>query len=528
MASPDRKTKAELIEEFTALRRRLADLEVKENECVLAKEALSDSQRLYRTIFENTGTATVIIEEDTTLSMVNTEFARLAGYAQSEIEGTKSWMDFVQGADLERMREYHRLRRSRPEAAPKNYEFMFIDRYGATRDILATVAVIPGTQKSVASFLDITERKRAAGERERLITQLKEMLASVSRSKKEWQDTFDSITDLIYIVDRKYNIIKANKACADHLGLDPQDLIDKKCYVIFHGERVPVAGCPHTTALREQRVVTEEGVDPESNRLFRMTAFPYCSPDGQLLGTIVVKRDITEKREQEMRLIITERLASLGELASGIAHEINNPLASIGGCAEGLLMRLRKGQYDPALFEKYLKIIEEEVQRCKQITTTMLSFVRQPTYDKKAISLHELLDRTIELIGFQSRLKEMRIVRDFAPEMPSVIGSEGELRQVFMAVITNALDAMRNKGTLTLSTRIEDRKAIVSIGDSGPGVAREHLSNIFEPFFTTKVTSGGTGLGLSIAKKIIEAHNGDISVTSKKNEGTVFTILLPL
>lgn len=515
-------------DELQALRRRIAELEAKEAECRLVAAAFGDMQKLYRTVFENTGTATVVIEEDTTLSMVNAEFLRLSGYAKSEVEGIMSWRDFVRGSDIEPMKQYYLLRKSAPEAASKTFEFTLVDRSGAARDVIATVAVIPGTAKSLASFLDVTDRRRAALERERLFVQFQELLVAVTRSKKEWQETFDSITDLIYIADRNYNIIKANKACTDYFGIDPKDLPGRKCHQLFHCDAAPPRSCPHTRALREKRVVTDEVLEPGGTRLFRTTAFPYYSPEGEALGAIVIKRDITEDREKELRLIFTERLASLGELASGIAHEINNPLASIAGCAEGLLKRLRNNQFDPRRFDNYLKIIEEEVQRCKKITTTMLSFVRQPTYDKKAINLQELLDKTVELIGFQGRLKEVRILRRYAAGMPSVIGSEGELRQVFMALITNALDAMGDTGVLTLETRFDGRRAVAAVGDTGPGIPPERRGSIFEPFFTTKATTGGTGLGLSIVRKIVQSHNGEIAVSSEPGQGAVFSLSLPL
>ena len=126
-----------------------------------AEEALHESEERYRTIFENTGTATVIIEEDTTISLANTEFENLSGYSKEEIEDKKTWADFVVKDDIERMKEYHRLRRISPDSAPKNYEFRFIDRAGNIKDIFLTAAMIPGTKKSVASLLDITERKKA-------------------------------------------------------------------------------------------------------------------------------------------------------------------------------------------------------------------------------------------------------------------------------------------------------------------------------------------------------------------------------
>jgi signal transduction histidine kinase len=170
----------------------------------------------------------------------------------------------------------------------------------------------------------------------------------------------------------------------------------------------------------------------------------------RMLGTV---QDITESKEKEMRLIMSERLAALGQMASGIAHEINNPLATIAACAEGLLNRMRKGQSDPDLSENYLNIINEEVIRCKGITTSMLSFVRKTDYEKKDVDIHDILDKTLELIGFQGRLKEVEVIKHYGGILMAR-GNEGELKQVFLAIMVNAVDAMEDRGSLTIGTMI--------------------------------------------------------------------------
>jgi two-component system NtrC family sensor kinase len=214
-------------------------------------------------------------------------------------------------------------------------------------------------------------------------------------------------------------------------------------------------------------------------------------------------------------------------MASGIAHEINNPLATISACAEGLLNRMKKGKSDPEVLENYLKIINEEVLRCKNITTSMLSLVRKTTYEKKDMDVNEVLDKTLELIGFQGRLKKVEVVTNYQGT-PVIYGSEGELKQVFLSIIMNALDAMEDKGTLTLETGIKDREAFITIKDTGYGISSEDINRIFDPFYTTKIDKGGIGLGLSIANKIILENYGKIDVFSEQGNGTTFSITLPI
>jgi len=227
-----------------------------------------------------------------------------------------------------------------------------------------------------------------------------------------------------------------------------------------------------------------------------------------------------------MRMIMTERLASLGQMASGIAHEINNPLESVMICAETLLMRVSKDNYDHAQFEKYLKIIDEEVLRCRDITSNMLSFSRQTTMNRSDIDVHILLDKAIDLVGYQGRLKHITVSKKYGEKL-LVSGNEGELRQVFLVLLINALDAVENKGAITVETGTEVGSAWIRISDTGPGIAPENLQRIFHPFFSTKTEKGGTGLGLSIAHRIIANHRGSLAVVSELGHGAAFTITFP-
>lgn len=244
---------------------------------------------------------------------------------------------------------------------------------------------------------------------------------------------------------------------------------------------------------------------------------------------------IRQQREKEKQLVMSERFVALGQMASGIAHEINNPLAAIAGCAEGLHKRLREGKYERELFENYLSIIEEEIIRCKSITTSMLSFVRNSTDEERAIDVNEVIDRAVDSLGRPEGHEGIEVIRNGAAGIPPVYGNAGELRQAFMAVIKNALDAMNGRGALTIDSGVTgigerggtEESVIVKIGDTGSGISREDIGKIFDPFFTTRFERGHVGLGLSIARKIISNHGGTIDVVSEKDKGTVFTITLP-
>lgn len=375
---------------------------------------------------------------------------------------------------------------------------------------------------------DITERKRAEEDREELVSELQSALEVVYHSQKEWTATFDGIGDMISIHDRECTVIKANKAFAAYVGLSPGEVVGRKCYELMHNTGHSIEGCPFLRTMESGQSQVEEILDPKSGRNLRVATYPFPGSDGVSFGIIHIARDITEEKEQELQLIINERLAALGSLSSGIAHEINNPLASIAGCAESMLNRVRSRRLDIDLFERYCNIILEESARCKKITTSMLSFVRPATYEATQVDLNEVIERTLEIIGFQGRLRDVSLERRYHQDQPRVRASEGELRQVFLAVITNSLDAMDCHGTLRVSTTQEGSEAVVTISDSGLGIPPSLRTKIFDPFFTTKSVSGGTGLGLSIARRIIENHHGSLELGANTDKGAVFIIKLPL
>jgi PAS domain S-box-containing protein len=368
---------------------------------------------------------------------------------------------------------------------------------------------------------------------------LGEQALLASRSEKEWQKSFDSVTDLICIIGQNFRILRANQAFKENFSLSENELKNRTCHDLLG--TCSRDYCPHLESIRKKMPVTQELHDEKTGKILQLSFFPYDSPEGDFLGSILVAKDITKAKEDEMRLIMNERLAALGQMASGIAHEINNPLATIAACTEGLLTRMEKEKIGSLLFESYLRMIEEETLRCKKITESMLSFVKKTPDGIGEVQVHDVLEKTVEMISFLGRLKEVEIVRHYGQEMPVIQGSEGELKQVFLSIVTNALDAMGEKGTLTLETGVispsekgefpqEGQRGfvIIRISDTGPGIPAAIIKRIFDPFFTSKTEHGGTGLGLAIADRIVRESGGKIEVTSEESKGATFTILLPL
>jgi two-component system, NtrC family, sensor kinase len=366
------------------------------------------------------------------------------------------------------------------------------------------------------------------GEVERKNQDLMAQQALLLREKSEWQETFDAIADPVCVLDPDLSIRKANRAFREFFSLVREGSIPVRfedLLPLFSSERGSLRD-----KVQEPKPFRQEYHVPGTAKILQVSSFPYFSSAGEFSGSVQILKDVTERKEKEMQLIMSERLAALGQMASGISHEILNPLATVGACAEGLLSRLDKGQTDPELFRNYLKIVEEEVQRCKQITRSMLSFVRPRgnTGNKKEVDLVSVLENSLEMVSFQGRLKNIAISRAYENKPLILTGDENDFRQIFLSVIVNALDAMEDRGALTLEAGRNDKGIFVSISDTGPGIPGAVLPRVFDPFFTTKADKGGIGLGLSIANRILRDYGGEFAVETKAGKGSAFTMIVPV
>jgi len=277
-------------------------------------------------------------------------------------------------------------------------------------------------------------------------------------------------------------------------------------------------------STEEEMVITSE------TKIFRLTAAPLGGP-GDPPHVVLLVEDITLAKRLERQVLLTERLTTAGRLAAGVAHELNNPLATIAGCAESLLGRLGQPDATPSTeredFAHYLGLIEEESYRCKEITGSLLQFVREPGSRRTPSDINGVVQKAVELLSRQSRFADSRFVTELDEAMPLITANEGQLRQVFLGLASNALEAMDGRGTLTIRTRLLPEEAEIEFEDEGPGIPEELLPRIFDPFFTTKPPGQGTGLGLAIAQGIVADHGGRLDVTTRTGKGSIFRVVLP-
>jgi PAS domain S-box-containing protein len=384
-------------------------------------------------------------------------------------------------------------------------------------------------------LMALADQAAIALDHARLYGGLERMVAERTRELGEQKRFVEVVLETlplgVFVVDSGSRIVRANGegerllACSGAAGVLLLTLIPPE-------RAAEVAAFVRTSfeARRAETLEAEMTLGGEA-RIFRLTAVPLATTDEVVTHVVLLVEDATRAKRLEQQMLLTERLTTAGRLAAGVAHELNNPLATIAGCAESLLGRLRDAVAGPppdlADFRHYLGLIEEEAYRCKDITGSLLQFVREPGGHRSSTDLNALVQKTLELLSHQTRFAGRRFVTELDPDLPLVTVNEGQLRQVLLGLAANALEAMGTEGTLTVRSRLHRTEVEVEFEDQGPGIPDDVLPRIFDPFFTTKPPGQGTGLGLAIAQGIVADHGGRITVTSRVGKGSLFRVILP-
>lgn len=345
------------------------------------------------------------------------------------------------------------------------------------------------------------------------------LFEKVKLTEQELENIFESISDMVYFVTEDYVVKNINKAVSKRLGKPPEEIIGKKCYEVFHGTKEPWAECPHQKTVEKREAFVEEVQDPYMGGTFIISSSPIFDVTGQFMGAVNVVSDITELNTLRQRVVKTERMAALGEVAARVAHEIRNPLVSLGGFAKRLEKKLEGN------LKEYADIIAKEVERLEDILNDILSFVKETRIRKEAVYSHRLMEDVITLLGSEIAEKNIALVREFGEPMELYV-DPNRIREALLNIMKNAVQAIGINGTITLRMYGKNKSCVLEIKDTGSGIAEEDLPFIFDPFYTTK--KGGTGLGLTVTHRIIEEHEGNIEVESKPGAGSTFRVLIPL
>lgn len=421
------------------------------------------------------------------------------------------------------------MERIKREGYVKDMEVEFKKKNGEKITVLLTGYPIKNETGNIVGYeginLDITERKRIENE--------------LREANEFFRNLIESSVDGIIATDMKGNIFIFNKGAETLTGYKAEEVIGKihitQIYPpgiakdIMKRLRSPDYGGVGKLLPTQFNVVNKEGQEIP----IHISAALIYDQAGQEIASVGIFTDLRprlamEKKLQEthLQLVSSEKMASLGKLAAGIAHEINNPLGGILIYASLMLEDLP--QEDPKRAD--LARIVQEAGRCKEIVKGLLEFARQTEPKREPTDINRAINDGLFFLVNQALFHNIRIVKEFDPFLPFVSGNPGQLKQVFMNIIVNAAEAMHGNGTLTIRTSAsaDGRTVSIEFTDTGEGIPEENLSRIFDPFFTTKDIGKGTGLGLATSFGIIEEHGGKICVRSKVGEGATFQIELPV
>ncbi len=521
---------------------------------------------IYRDTVENARLPIMFADQAMVIVLCNQAFASLVGYSREEIQGRMAWTEFIRNsADLERMKEYHCLRRQNPTLAPASYECHLLNRSGQCRDISLSVTMLPGTGLSVAMLQDITDKKQ---------------------SETWYRAIFENTGLPSIIIDPDTTIIKANTEWALLAGYAIEEIENRMSWTAFiHPDDVQRMIGYHETRREdagnaprkyEFRFVRRNG--EVRHMINSVTMIPGSKFSIASLMDITELRHADEKRKKlEDQLQQVRKLESIGHLAGGVAHDFNNMLAAILGYSQLIQMKLKMmrtvitnktvdlevkkstmpesarstvGDLTAWLKEqlthssKVDDMVEDVIKaslRAKDITNQLLAFARKQTLEVKVLYLNHIIEEFVKILRRTIR-ENIAIELHLNPENNPIEADAGQLQQIILNLVINAQDAMPNGGKILISTenRLIDSEFVarhqgivpgpflqLSISDTGIGMSEEVKSKIFEPFFTTKDVGKGTGLGLATVYGIVKQHNGSIWFYSEAGLGTTFHIYFP-
>src|SRR2546427_632915 len=385
---------------------------------------------------------------------------------------------------------------------------IFQDTSRAVRDTAGKIIRYQGT------LVDITERRK--------------MERTLRRQEEFQRYLLESFPDLILVIDLNETYSFVSSRIRDLLGCHPEDFLGKKLEDLQDHSPELVALYRDVSTCRKKFGFSEYGARHRDGswRTMRATASPLFDADNKVNGVIVSVRDITLEKKLEQQIIQSERMAAMGQMIGGFAHELNNPLTAILGVSE-----LLQDEGASEATKKQLSMLQQQARRAAEIVQNLMYFSRPPAPGKSRLNLGELVDRTLHLHAYS--LRKSNITVDFLSEsgLPPVVGDPHQLMQVFLNLILNAEQAIRearDRGTIRVRLGHTDDSVWATFQDDGPGIAPEILPNIFDPFYTTKRPGRGTGLGLSICKAVLKEYEGNIEAASAPGGGAVFTVMLPI
>ena len=493
----------------------------------MAKEN-SVPKKLIENILESIEGGIVTIDKKARITSFNRSAEEITGYTRDEVLNKQC--SHILNSNL--CREKCPLKEViKTGKAVHNYEIIITSKKGIKVPVNITTSPLRSNNNEIIgvieNFRDLTKHKGLWGK---------------LRKERNRAQQYLNIAGVIIIAINNQGIVSLiNKKGCEVLGYKEEEIIGKNWFDLCVPERLReqrkevfrkvMAGITEEVEDYENIVVTKSGEE----RIIAWHNTTLIDEKGNIIGTLSSGEDITKRKQAEEELIRSEKLASLGQLAASVAHEVNNPLAGILVYLKLLLKKYKGKKLQSQETERTLIKMENELQRITRIIRNLLDFSRQSAPTMRPVQINKVIEAALLLVGHQISIENIKLEKKLDPLLPPVLADFDQIQQVLINIILNATQAMPNGGTLTISTSVAKGIKIdetykdtvkIDIKDTGVGIPKENLSKLFTPFFTTKEKSKGVGLGLSVVHGIIGRHKGKIEVDSKLNIGTTFTIYL--
>ncbi len=373
--------------------------------------------------------------------------------------------------------------------------------------------------------------KNELGRLAQSFNQMSGNLATTTISKNYLDGIIQSMADILIVTDSQGNVLTVNDTASEILGYSETDLLGKPTLRLFNSQKAKDGDFLLEDLIRNGFIKNRE-IDLFTKTGDKIAVFlsgaVLKNMEDKSEGFVIVAKDLTERKKLESALVQSEKLSAVGQLAAGVAHEINNPLGIILGFSQSVVSRMKE---DDAL-SMPLKSIVREALRCKDLVQNLLMFSRaQKSELQEAIDLDLMLESALSLIEAQTKTRNVELVKEISGELPKILANKVQLQQIIINLCSNAIDAMPEGGTLTVGAAVSNKRPThveIQVRDTGTGIPKEIQSKIFDPFFTTKEVGKGTGLGLSLVYEIVNKHKGTIELESGEGKGTAFTVLLPV
>ena len=491
------------------------------------QKSLEESEEKYRDLVENANDLICTLDSTGKITTINKQAISFFHYPKNEIL-KMSLKQFISPAVRKNITTF--IRKTIEQGTVSGFKTKLTNKEGKKIIVEINASLIKqnGEISGIRTIMrDITQREK--------------MEAEIKKSKHYLEKLFASIQDGIFCLKPDTTIDSCNEAAEKIFNYSKQTMLGKKFTALFADDKniFPLIKKLLKSTPTKKNYAQEVMMKKKDGKMFP-AELQISSMKNENTEILVTIKDISERKQLQLRLIQADKMATLGQLAGGVAHEINNPLTSVMGNAQLLLMQL------PPTNPGYPEIqkIEESAQRCKSIVTNLLGFSRQQEFEFQPADINEIIDKTFSLYERQLTIENIRVVKKYAKNLPKLKLSAPQIQQVFLNLIVNAQQSMPGGGDLTISTKISntassknqlidnnqsEKNITITFHDQGMGIEKKALARIFDPFFSTKEVGNNTGLGLSVSYGIIKKHKGNIQAKSKgKGKGSKFVIILPV